>query len=329
MPIRKRGPGWQVDVKVRGRRARQTVATKALAIELEAKLRDDLQRQRHGLAVRRTLDVCLLEYLEGPARSLKSYESLIHKSRMLRPYLVGRPVEHAPEIAADIVRDDAGAKRAAATTNRTLALLRRLCSLEYITGRTASNIGQRIKLLPERNERHFYLEADKVEELCAWLLERDRQGEADAVKLAAYTGLRRGELFRLGPGDYLDGVLRVSVGKSGKPRLVPVPPPALEVCDRLPLHCTRTTLSEWWQKARVACGVPWVVFHDLRHTYASWLVQAGVDLRVVKELLGHSTMQVTVRYAHLADAQLRHAVSQIGSRQGHKAVKRTRRTAPK
>ena len=54
-----------------------------------------------------------------------------------------------------------------------------------------------------------------------------------------------------------------------------------------------------------------IVPYSLRHTYASWLVQAGVDLYKVAELIGHSTIEVTKRYAHLSPDNLRAAVDQI------------------
>lgn len=51
--------------------------------------------------------------------------------------------------------------------------------------------------------------------------------------------------------------------------------------------------------------------HDLRHTYASWLVQAGVSIQIVSQLLGHSTIQMTLKYAHLAPETLHSAVAQL------------------
>jgi site-specific recombinase XerD len=54
-----------------------------------------------------------------------------------------------------------------------------------------------------------------------------------------------------------------------------------------------------------------VVFHTLRHTFASWLVQANVELCVVSRLLGHANIQMTMRYAHLSHSQGLEAVSKI------------------
>ncbi|MEE8483247.1 MAG: tyrosine-type recombinase/integrase, partial [Nitrospinota bacterium] len=52
-------------------------------------------------------------------------------------------------------------------------------------------------------------------------------------------------------------------------------------------------------------------FHDLRHTFASHLVMAGVDITTIKELLGHKTISMTLRYAHLAPGHKRDAVEKL------------------
>jgi integrase len=52
-------------------------------------------------------------------------------------------------------------------------------------------------------------------------------------------------------------------------------------------------------------------FHDLRHTFASWAVQRGATLQEVKDLLGHSTLAMVMRYAHLSSEHLRSAVARL------------------
>lgn len=69
-----------------------------------------------------------------------------------------------------------------------------------------------------------------------------------------------------------------------------------------------------------------VVFHTLRHTFASWLVQSGVPIYTVAELMGHSTIQMTKRYAHLAPAQHQDATSRIDQMFTHRGSSQEERS---
>ena len=307
MPIRKRGAGWQVDVQAHGKRARFTVSTKAAAVELERKARDDIERERHGLKPNRTLEDALEEYLTTTAKALKSYESLLYVARVVRPFL-RRGLDRIADAASDIIRDGQEAGRAPATINRHLALLRRLGRLVHQWGWSERQLGARVVLLKENNQRHTYLTPAQVSQIAA---QADSEAVRDAIWLAATTGLRRSELLALRPQDYRDGALWLATSKSGRPRRVPVPVDAQEICQRLPLKADAPAIRRGFERARKRAGFTDVRFHDLRHTFASWAVAAGVDLRLLKDLMGHSTMQMTSRYAHLEDRQMTAAVQKM------------------
>lgn len=307
MPIRKRGAGWQVDVQAHGKRARFVVSTKAAAQELERKVRDDLEREAHGLRPNRTLEDALHEYLTTSAKALKSYDSLLYVARVVRPFL-NRPLDRISDAAADIVRDGQGMGRAPATVNRHLALLRRLGKLAHLWGWTDKQLGSRVVLMREDNQRHTYLTPEQVSQIAA---QADSEAVRDAIWLAATTGLRRSELLALRPQDYRDGALWLATSKSGRPRRVPVPVDAREICERLPLPLDAPALRRGFERARKRAGMEHVRLHDLRHTFASWAIAAGVDLRLLKDLMGHSTMQMTSRYAHLEDRQMTQAVAKM------------------
>lgn len=66
-----------------------------------------------------------------------------------------------------------------------------------------------------------------------------------------------------------------------------------------------------WERAVKLAKVPDFRFHDLRHTFASWSVQQGATLHEVKDLLGHHSLAMALRYAHLAPENLRSAVSRL------------------
>jgi integrase len=134
----------------------------------------------------------------------------------------------------------------------------------------------------------------------------------DYVRLAAYTGIRRGHLLRLTHHDVKDGFLRLDrTSKTRTLQLVPLHPKVLSVAQRLPLGVSDDGVRASWKTAREVCGLEHVRWHDLRHTCASWLVQAGVSLHTVSEVLGHSSLAMTRRYAHLAPEHLADAIKKL------------------
>lgn len=129
--------------------------------------------------------------------------------------------------------------------------------------------------------------------------------------LALNTGLRRGELTQLVWRDIdLDAkrlTVRAGYAKSGKSRHIPLNSEAVQVLRQCRVHLLAETplfdvksLPKAWGSLMAEAGIKDFRFHDLRHTFASKLAMAGVDLNTVRELLGHGDIKMTLRYAHLA-----------------------------
>lgn len=170
----------------------------------------------------------------------------------------------------------------------------------------------------------------------AWRLERRKATlpalrEADyadhltpAVLVSINTGLRRGELMALTwddinlPAKLL--TVRAAAAKSGKARHVPLNTEATAALKQwkkqagdgkpFPFRDLKTAWSALLTTAKIE-GFRW---HDLRHTFASQLVMAGVNLNAVRELLGHADLKMTLRYAHLAPSHLADAVAKLGGK---------------
>lgn len=152
------------------------------------------------------------------------------------------------------------------------------------------------------------------------------------VRLALSTGCRKNELLALEwhRVDFERSCLRLEVEhtKNGKRRLVPLNGSAMSaLMDQRDWVMRKCSGSVWvfpsWSGKRIqtlqkgfdaACaraGIENFRIHDLRHTFASWLVMEGVSLYVVKDLLGHSSITVTERYAHLSPDEGRAAVQKL------------------
>jgi integrase len=131
---------------------------------------------------------------------------------------------------------------------------------------------------------------------------------ADFCIVAIDTGCRLSELLSAQP-DQLDGKwLRLWKTKNGKPRSVPLSDRAQAILvRRLPWRIRTHQLRYAWNKAKLAMGLSQdreFVFHALRHTRATRLVEMGVNLRVIQQFMGHRAIQTTLRYAHVSDEML-------------------------
>lgn len=256
-----------------------------------------------------TLEEALDRWLDEYVPFLKAEENYRRKAEQLRPYLRHRSLLQAPDVATQVKKDWRHLKPA--TVNRRLAILKRITKLAFEDwdGWLTTPLHRKIKLLPERNERMVFLTRAEVELL---RMHCQDPNNGDLVVFAAFTGLRRSEMFRATRHDVVNGMLRLDARtKNGKPRTIPLHPRALHIAQRLPLPTTPALLQADWTHARNAVNLAHVHWHDLRHTFASWLVQQGTALLIVKDLMGHSSIKQTERYAHLAPTQAHQEVLRL------------------
>ena len=142
------------------------------------------------------------------------------------------------------------------------------------------------------------------------------------VLLAMNTGMRRGEILSLDwtDIDFKARTIRVQArnAKSGKQRHVPLNNEAIDVLTTWRSDSSSNAevfapsdIKKGWGSLLTTAAVTNFRFHDLRHHFASRLVSSGVDLNVVRELLGHSDLKMTLRYAHLCPTRLASAVATL------------------
>ncbi len=218
-------------------------------------------------------------------------------------------------------RDRKELGRVDGTINRELQTLRHLFNKAIDWGKAKSNPMKKVKLRKEENTRSRFLTDDEEVKLfraCGNSLR-------DVVVMALNTGFRRGELLSLTWPD-IDFereliTVQAAYAKNGDRRSLPMNKSTRIVLERMKtsagtspqvfLNSHREAyrlVSTVFENAVERAEIENFHFHDLRHTFASRLVMAGIDLRTVQVLMGHKTINMTIRYAHLAPEHLKRAI---------------------
>lgn len=228
----------------------------------------------------------------------------------------------------DVTQDDIGklhariGKRGTVQANRVLALLSKMFALaeRWKMRPIGTNPCMHIARFRERPRRR-YMTQDEVRRVTIALAELrpTRRLSVDFILLLMLTGARKGELaaaqWEHYKGDRLE--LPEELVKT-QARTIFLPPQAQAIIRQLPVIPGRTILQiknpmDCWIKARAMAEVPDLHLHDLRHSFASILLNQGYGLEQIGQLLGHTQMQTTKRYAHLMDEKAIEAAGNAGA----------------
>ncbi len=166
------------------------------------------------------------------------------------------------------------------------------------------------------NARDRWLSLDEERKLLSYA---STEWLRQVILFALNTGMRRGEILALkwNSVDTKRQFITVEKSKNGGKRSIPmskiladmlIKPKIVLITNKVFPHSI-AAVRDGFQRARDKAGIMDFKFHDLRHTFATRLVQNGVDLYKVKELLGHKTIAMTMRYAHHCPESLRSSIA--------------------
>ena len=214
------------------------------------------------------------------------------------------------------------------SVNRVIILMRYIFNLaiRWETPGIKNNPTAGIPLLEENNKKERYLTADEANRLILELQQSENSMLQYIVPMLILTGARKQEVLKAKWTDFnFDQRLwRIPTSKSGKARHVPISDGVLLILRSVPKlnDCAyvfpnpKTQLPYIsvfcaWNSARKAVGLQDVRMHDLRHSFASFLVNSGRSLYEVQKILGHTQIKTTQRYAHLSNDSLLAAANEV------------------
>jgi len=325
MAIRQRGNSFQVDVTIKGHRYREDCKTHEEAQQREAHIRAALlsgkpvdleDRPSKGKGM--TLKELQKRTYEREWRGTKGERTALLNSTLAVKYF------GADALAEDIdteavdewVSDLETSGNSNGTINRKLSALSTMLHFAHERGWITS-----LPLMGRKKEgegRIRFLVDEEEAKLLATCRVWGKQDEHDLFMFLIDTGARLGEALRLEWSDTTGGKATFWETKGGQPRTVPLTNRVQEMLRRRqatgirkPFDLEYGQVRRTWERIRTHLRMnddPHWVIHILRHTCASRLVQRGVSLPVVQKWLGHKTITMTMRYAHLAPENLMAAV---------------------
>lgn len=256
--------------------------------------------------------------------TLRSPDTAKFHAYRIGRWLEGKRASETRAVATKIVDDLAGVY-APATVNRSLGALKKALGMAWARERTPVDYSSLVKRLPENNQREVFLTMDQVKTLA----DAASQNVRAAIWIALLTGCRRGEICKIRAEHIGTDTITLPAGntKTLRMRTVPIVPALRPWLKNLPLPITYEGLKTGFRRAREAVGMEHVNFHDLRHSCATILLGLKVPLHVVRDILGHTSVKTTERYAHAMVGPQRLALAKLGRL--HQDLHQPKKKAPK
>ena len=327
MRVYQRKGVWYIDYSFNGRRVRRKVGTSKKMAELalkETELRI-AKGEFLGVAERKkmTVDDLCDEYLKFSKSNKmpKSHTRDITSIKNLLAEFSGQLISDISSHALETYMNKRKGMVEPATVNREVSCMKHMFNKAVQWGYLSDNpivSVKRFKEPPARIRNLTDAEIYKLLECCSDHLR-------SIVITALNTGMRKGEILNLqwSEVDMRNRIITLRKTKNNETRTIPINDPLHEELRSMGqqshdqyVFCHENgdpydDIKSGFKGALKRAGIKNFRFHDLRHTFASRLVMAGVDIRTVQELMGHKDIKMTMKYSHLSDAHLRDAVKRL------------------
>lgn len=309
---------WRFDFdhRIGGRRIRRRQLlpagyTRAQAEDFDRKEGGALWALARGHAKPRfAIDAAVACYVEERLPKLTHGVNVERELDATKPWWTGRAIEELPTACAEYAADQAAVLAPATIKNR-IAYLRAACRWGWKRHDMGeADPGARVVAPTVRNAREVVVSAEQAEELAAACR---HEGVRALIRRLFYSGMRVSEAVR---AEVTGRAFVLRDSKNTDPRIVPMHAKLRR--DAAVAMPPRSVIDYWWPLARTACGLEHVTLHDLRHSAASAMINAGEDLATVGAVLGHRSAASTKRYSHWATDRLAAALAKIGAKPGRK-----------
>jgi len=316
---------FYIHYQVDGQRVRKTlrgVRTRAEAVKVLNAEVSDAQRgkyyfQQKNIAFAEMADLYFEKYSRVNKKSWKTSDWVY--LRRLKPYF-GKYLlsKICPEMIEEYKSERLSTGIKKCSVNREVSCLRKVFNVAIAWGYASSNPVRKVKLYSEKeNIRERILMEDEEERLLAV----SPSYLKSMIMVGLHTGMRKGEVFNLKweNVDFDRKQISIKVSKSNKERKIPINSVLFSLLYALKSQngqseyvftnpCTGMPYKDIKRSFGTACedaGIEGLRFHDLRHTFPTRLARRGVDLVIIKELMGHASIVTTQRYLHSqADVKL-------------------------
>ena len=324
MGLYQRGNTWYIDYRVYGRRERERVGQSKQLAEIVLKKRKVAIAENRFLNIKRQEKIRFEdfadEYLENYSklnnRSWKKAE--VYNIKRLKACFSGQFLQEITPLDIEKFKAQEVKKVSEATVNRALTLLRSIFNKAVNWGKfDGVNPVKGIRFYKEQGRLRF-LEKEEIARLID-----NCSGYLNAVVIVAInTGMRKSEILNLKwrDVDFYRDIIYLYQTKNGEKREVPMNSivksaliktmkhPESQYIFANPKGLPYTNIKRAFSTALKKSGITNFRFHDLRHTFASQLAMAGVDLNTIRELMGHKSLKMTIRYSHLSPGHNKRAV---------------------